>query len=93
MAITKGIFSDGYTGWRVDTRITNGQKGFEIHYSEDGECITDHVYTKDDAKLIASAPYMLNVLNEIMDCYNKNGQLLSFDVSKVRNVLKQINQL
>lgn len=48
--------------WEVDDRETNGVKGFEIHYSDDGGCVTDHVYTKDDANLIASAPLMLETL-------------------------------
>jgi hypothetical protein len=34
---------------------TNGTKGFEVCYSEDEECITDHVYTKSDAILIVDA--------------------------------------
>lgn len=85
--ITKGIFSDGHTGWKIGDRETNGVKGFEIHYSDDGECITDHVYEIEDAFLIAKAPDMLNVLKEIMDSYEKNGQLLYFDINKVREVL------
>lgn len=88
--ITKGIFSDGHTGWKVEERITYEIPGFEIHYSDDGECITDHVYTLADAKLIASAPDMLNVLQEIMDCYEKHGQLLYFNVNKVREVLEKL---
>jgi len=62
---TKGIFSDGHTGWKIDNRETNGVKGFEIHYSDDGECITDHVYTIEDAQLISKAPEMLEMLKEI----------------------------
>ena len=62
---TKGKFSDGYTGWKIDNRVTNGTKGFEIHYSDDGECITDHVYMLEDAKLIACAPEMLEKLEKI----------------------------
>lgn len=91
MNYTKGKFSDGETGWRVARRETNGTKGFEIQYSDDGECITDHVYTMDDSNLIANAPDMLNVLQEIMECYEKHGQLLGFNVYKVRKVLNQLN--
>ena len=85
--ITKGIFSDGHTGWKISEKNTNGTQGFEIHYSDDGECITDHVYTIEDALLIAKAPEMLKVLKEIMTCYEEKGQLLSFNVNKVREVL------
>lgn len=59
---TKGIFSDGHIGWKIDKRDTNGVKGFEIHFSDDGECITDHVYEFADAKLIANAPDLLEAL-------------------------------
>jgi len=45
--------------------------------------------TTADIRLICSAPDMLNVLQEIMDCYNKNGQLLSFDINKIRKVIEE----
>jgi hypothetical protein len=48
--------------WKVGERKTNGVDGYEIHWSEDGECITDHVYTKEDADLIAASPLMLETL-------------------------------
>lgn len=51
--------------WKVDTRETNCQKGFEIHWSDIGECITDHVYTKEDADLIASAPLLIETLKHL----------------------------
>ena len=50
--------------WTVADKTTNGTQGFEIHYSYDGECITDHVYTIEDAHLIASAPELLEALKE-----------------------------
>lgn len=65
MEYTKGVFKDGRIGWKIANRETNGVKGYEIHWSDDGECITDHVYTKEDAKLIASAPQMYEALKEI----------------------------
>jgi hypothetical protein len=88
--ITRVIFSDGHTGWKISDRSTNGIKGFEIHYSDDGECITDHVYTIEDALLIAKAPKMLDILRELMYSYEENGQLLYFDINKVREVLINI---
>lgn len=63
--ITKGTFKDGTTHWKVDNHETNGVKGFEIHWSDDGECVTDHVYTKEDATLIASAPLLLEILKHL----------------------------
>lgn len=56
---TKGNFIDGTTSWKVGKRKTNGVDGFEIHYSDDGECVTDHVYKEEDAKIIAIAPELL----------------------------------
>lgn len=51
--------------WKVSERETHGVNGFEIHYSDDGECITDHVYTKEDANLIASCPIMYETLKHL----------------------------
>lgn len=48
--------------WKVGERKTNSVDGFEVHFSDDGECITDHVYTKEDANLIAASPLMLETL-------------------------------
>lgn len=76
---TKGKFSDGHTGWKIDNRITNGVRGFEIHYSDDGECITDHVYTLEDAKLIACAPEMVEMLQELVRCNDLGIQIGQFD--------------
>ena len=56
------IGSHQWDFWKVDDRETNGVKGFEIHWSDDGECVTDHVYTKEDANLIASSPLMIETL-------------------------------
>ena len=61
---TKGIFKDGNKGWKYSECTTNGVKGYEIHWSDDGECVTDHVYQLEDAKLIASAPELLEALQE-----------------------------
>ena len=43
---------------------------------------------KANAMLIAHAPDMLNVLQNIMKCYNEKGQLLSYDVSEVKKVIE-----
>ena len=59
------IGSHEWDYWKVDNRETNGTKGFEIHWSDDGECITDHVYTIEDANLIASAPLLYETLKHL----------------------------
>ena len=53
--------------WQVGERKTNGVDGFEIHWSDDGECITDHVYNEADAKLIAAAPLLLETLKYLYE--------------------------
>jgi len=76
--ITKGKFKDGTIGWKVDNRETNGVKGFEIHWSDDGECVTDHVYTKEDAVLIAAAPELLIAcVNALRDVVSINSRLIA----------------
>jgi len=100
---TKGKFSDGYTGWKIDNRETNGVKGFEIHYSDDGECITDHVYTLEDAKLIASAPEMLEMLikckSEFEQCKDAIWELMEHqdgweaNKDRVEEKIEKIEQL
>jgi hypothetical protein len=66
--------------WKVDERETNATKGYEVHWSEDGECVTDHVYTKEDADLIAASPLMLETLK-----YLKRRGGLGFDIHSMIN--------
>lgn len=76
--ITKGKFKDGTIGWKVDNRQTNGVKGFEIHWSDDGECVTDHVYERADANLIAAAPELLIACeNALRDIHKLNAQMIA----------------
>lgn len=42
--------------------ITN----WEIHWSEDGECVVDHVYEEADANLIAAAPDLIEALKSAL---------------------------
>lgn len=48
--------------WRVVDRTTNGVKGYEICWSDDGECVTDHVYEEADAYLMAAAKELYEAL-------------------------------
>lgn len=56
-------------------------------------CIIDegwHVKgVKEDAQLISSAPDMLYALQELMNVYEKYGQLLPYDVSIARDALNK----
>lgn len=93
MEYTKGKFEDGTAGWKAHNNgahwnnkdITN----YEIHYSDAGECVVDHVYEENDAKLIAAAPDMYEALKKLMEVYMDKGQLLSFDVSVARRALER----
>jgi hypothetical protein len=82
MGYTKGNFKDGYNGWKIDTRTTNGVRGFEIHYSDAGECVTDHVYTIDDAALIAAAPIMLKFIQEMAKRY-ENSEWIAGEANEI----------
>jgi hypothetical protein len=60
--------------WTVAKRTTNGTDGFEIHWSDDGECVTDHVYEEADAHLIAAAPDLLEALEEMYAMCNMSPE-------------------
>jgi len=60
--------------WIVVDKNTNGTKGFEIQYGTDGECVTDHVYTIEDAKLISNSPKMFE---KLIECIRVLGNVQS----------------
>jgi hypothetical protein len=45
-----------------------------------------------NAKLIAASPELLKALEELMKVYERNGQLLSFDVNIARNAIKKATE-
>lgn len=77
--------------WKVAECVTNGTKGYEIHWSEDGECVTDHVYDLHDAKLIASAPEILKRSIELLD-YIIKDQMYSENNPNIKPLIKAINK-
>lgn len=69
MKHTKGKFTDGHTGWKME-EIPNPYADtphYGVHYSDDGECIAEWVHEKKDAQLISKAPDMLAMLQDISD--------------------------
>jgi hypothetical protein len=78
---TKGNFIDGTRGWKAvncgnhwnNKAITNWQ----IQYSDDGECISDHVYSEADAKLISAAPEMAEALMRVEAYLEANKDILA----------------
>lgn len=70
---------------RLETELGTG-------YINDDDCgIPTCCKTEEhaNATLIAAAPDMLNVLQQIWDCYESKGQLLAFNVSLVKEVLEK----
>ena len=53
--------------WWVRERVTNGVNGYEVCWSKDDECVTDHIYTLADANLIAAAPELYEALDDLLD--------------------------
>ncbi len=43
-----------------------GYAEWEIHYSDDGECVAEIVYKEADAHLIAAAPDMYEALKDVL---------------------------
>jgi hypothetical protein len=76
------VLNDGYCG-AIAT----------VHYSVDRDLENGDNPPLDEAKwnakLIANAPELLKVCQNIMECYEEKGQLLSFNVDEVRKVLEK----
>jgi hypothetical protein len=87
---TKGNFSNGQTGWKIDERNTNGVKGYEIHWSDDGECVTDHVYTLEDAQIISASPDLLFTLQMARMSLIEHG--FTDKSSTIKSIDKAINK-
>ncbi len=50
----------------VGDRYMKGDEIFEIHWSEDGECVAEIVHGANDAHLIAVAPKMYKELERVL---------------------------
>ena len=62
---------------------------WEIQWSEDGECVVDHVYDQYDALLISKAPEMLEMLERIVQ-----SELTPLQIQKeCKNLIKSATEL
>ena len=69
-------------------------KRWEIHYSNDGECVAEIVHEDADAQLIAAAPDMYEALRKafnlkcaVPDCRRNNEGDLNLNFCHIHNVI------
>jgi len=64
--------------WKLGhEKYYNGNKAFEIHYGNDGECVSEVVHRVEDAQLIAHALEMFNEIKEtVIDLKILRNQIL-----------------
>jgi len=71
---TKGTFEDGHTGWKMH-KTPNAYGGtkhsYEIHWSDDGECVAEFVHERADAKAIEKVPELLRTLNRLLSALDE----------------------
>ena len=78
--------------WWVRERVTNGVNGYEVCWSKDEECVTDHVYTLADANLIAAAPELYEALVMVLNASQgdvSGGFLNADEVQIIANALRK----
>jgi len=64
----------------------------EIQFGEDGECVCEFVADDNDAKLIASAPELLNALQSLLKSTYPNYKTLDNSIHPANLALKAINK-
>jgi len=72
-----------------DEKYYNGNKAFEIWYGNDGECIAEVVHDIEDAKLIACAPEMLEMLDELLKELSFHGYNNSTTIYNAKQLIKK----
>lgn len=58
--------------WWVRDRTTNGVPGYEICWSPEEECVTDHVYERADAFLMAASKEMYAAIQLLIDALERS---------------------
>lgn len=78
METSDGGWTEGK--WRVVERVTNGVNGYEICWSDDGEAVTDHVYEKADAHVMAASKELYDALHRLVIHIESSGVANSSDI-------------
>jgi len=65
---------------------------WEIHWSEDGECVVDHVYDQYDALLISKAPEMLEMLKYFIGILEHTDGYQE-DIKEAKQLIKSATEL
>jgi len=63
----------------------SGSPEFEIHYSDDGECVAEIVHGEANAHLIAAAPELLEIARQVVEGYDE----FDFDLQSVAREAKR----
>ncbi|MCC4240345.1 hypothetical protein [Thalassospira povalilytica] len=66
----------------VTNLARSGQTEYEIHWSEDGECVAEIVHGAPDAHLIAAAPEMLEALKHAAQNMPHPDQMIDDAIAK-----------
>ena len=77
--------------WKIvhfNSSLTGG-KSIEIQHGEDGECITDHVYEIEDAKLIAAALDLLEALQNVLKWSAHFPDAMNEDLIKANSAIEK----
>lgn len=76
----------------VEVNIGETTANIDRQDKNTGQYVISREEMEANAKLIAAAPELLEALEELMKVYERNGQLLSFDVNIARNAIKKATE-
>jgi len=87
---TKSEYKGRYK-WKVSEYPCGNFTGRAIHFNEDAEQVTDHVYARADADLIAAATMLLETLKHLLEegCITEDGYQFAFDaINEAEGIIK-----